>query len=137
MRPPSIENIYYRSRSGNEDVINTLKSQDQDRYYGNITDKRDSSKNRLSILDELKSIMIQELEGVIYPKRIKFGFISFIVFAILGVIMPLVYNTWEHQVSEFLRVPVENNLFVFILFIIGLSLNFIYIAMELREATQK
>ena len=125
------------STSTNQDVVNTLKSQSKRQYYDDLVDKRDSAKNRLTVLEELKKIMNQELEALTYPKHIKFGFTCFIIFAALGVFVPLFYNTWDKTISTVLIMPIENNALVLMLFTIGLTLNFVYIGLELREATLK
>lgn len=44
------------STSTNQDVVNTLKSQSKRQYYDDLVDKRDSAKNRLTVLEELKKI---------------------------------------------------------------------------------
>jgi hypothetical protein len=140
----SFDERYYKINSlvvarepTNQNVINTLKNESRKRYYTDLVDKSNSANNRLTILQELKKIMDHELDALTYPKNIKFGFACFIIFAGLGVFVPLLYNTWDESISKYLILPIENNIFVIILFTIGLTLNFVYIGLELREATLK
>jgi hypothetical protein len=97
----------------------------------------DSANSRLSVLKELLKVSKEELSTVIYPKHIKFGFISFIVFAVLGVFAPLAYDTWSEIILKVFLIPIDTNAFVLILFTVGLTLNFIYIGLELRIAQSK
>ena len=86
----------------------------------------------------------REYNSVAYPKLIAFGFGSLVTFAILGVIFPLTYGSWiktyESWVKPFfLYIPynyVHPNVLVIIAFIIGLSITFIYIGLELFYATR-
>ena len=86
----------------------------------------------------------REYNSVAYPKLIVFGFVSLITFAILGVIFPLTYGSWisfyESSVKIlFPYIPytyVHPNVLVIIAFIIGLSITFIYIGLELYYATR-
>ena len=127
--------------SENQNSVTSLQNEIKHQSFINLVDKRNSASQRLAILQELIKIMTQELEGLTYPKYIKFGFASFVMFAVLGVFVPLLYNTWEgfvdESISKVLVMPIENNALVLILFTIGLTLNFVYIGLELREATLK
>ena len=106
-------------------------------YYDDLIKQRDIVKDRLFVLDALTNLMNEELKNLILPRKIRFGFISFIIFTGLGVFVPLLYNTWNDLISEYLILPIENNVFVLILFTIGLALNFVYIRLELQEAIKK
>lgn len=120
-----------------ERILEEAKENTELLYYDDLIKKRDAIHDRLSLLEALTNLMNEELKNLVYPPKIWFGFISFIIFTGLGVFIPLLYNTWNESISKYLILPIENNIFVLILFTIGLTLNFVYIALELREATLK
>lgn len=111
-----------------------MKSHNEVRIFQDLEDKRDAGKSRLAVLNELLMIMNQEQNALKYPKHMKFGFISFLVLAALGVFVPLIYATWSEDLISLTQLPIDINGFVLVLFSIGLSLNFIYNGMELLEA---
>jgi hypothetical protein len=126
-----------RIPSGEEQIVGAIMNQnEQDRYY-NLIEKINSANSRLSVLKELLKVSRQELNTAIYPKHIKLGFISFIAFAVLGVFAPLAYNTWGEFISKVFLIPIDTNAFVLILFTAGLTLNFIYIGLEVRIVQSK
>ena len=120
-----------------ERILETVRENTELLYYDDLTKQRDTVKERLFVLDALTKLMNEELKNLILPRKIRFGFISFIIFTGLGVFVPLLYNTWNDLISKYLILPIENNILVLILFTIGLTLNFVYMGLELQEAIKK
>jgi outer membrane murein-binding lipoprotein Lpp len=71
----------------------------------------------------------KELRSITYPKHLIFGFSSFVLFAILGVIIPLTSQWWQSYSYKYLGM--DPNSFAVILFIIGLCVTFAYIGIEI------
>jgi hypothetical protein len=67
----------------------------------------------------------EELHFLVYPKHLKFGFISFGLFAFLGVIIPLMHQWWSPYFEY------NSDAFAFIMFLIGLIITFVYISSEI------
>jgi hypothetical protein len=123
------------SNEGEHDRFHTLKAKIRDMEAEVLSAQR------------MKEFDQQEYNSVAYPKLIAFGFGSLVTFAILGVIFPLTYGSWvrvrtyESWVNLlFPYIPytyVHPNVLVIIAFIIGLSITFIYIGLELYYATRQ
>jgi hypothetical protein len=126
-----------RIPSGEEQIVSAIMNRNEIERYHDLIEKRNSASSRLSVLRELLKILREELNAAIYPKHTKFGFISFLIFAVLGVFVPLTYNTWNEIISKVFFIPIDTNAFVLILFTVGLTLNFIYIGLELRVAISR
>jgi hypothetical protein len=100
----------------------------------------DREKDKASLLEAHLNDLNKEFDSLAFPKYIWFGFASFIVFTILGVIFPLTYNFW----GEYLLNENKNLMFLIFhannialsLFIIGLALIFAYILVELIHALE-
>ena len=83
----------------------------------------------------MKKYYEQEYNSIAYPKNIIFGLASLITFAVIGVIFPLTYEWWVIPLFTSSGYNLNVNLLVVIFFIIGLSITFMYIGMELYYAT--
>lgn len=134
----SITAIAHPSISENQDIINKMESQQEQNIYDDLIRSRDHTKNRLMMLEEITNTSRQELNSMEYPKHIRFGFISLIVFAIIGVIIPLTYGNWGevilHLRTQGYTLPLDLTSIILILFGIGLGLNLTYIYLELSIA---
>jgi surface polysaccharide O-acyltransferase-like enzyme len=82
----------------------------------------------------------REFDSLAFPKYIKFGFTSLVVYAALGVIFPLTYGIWGKYLLEdnvdLMFLIFHANDIALLLFVIGLSLTLVYIALELIHALE-
>jgi len=60
-----------------------------------------------------------------------FGFIPFALFAFLGVVIPLMHQWWYHYLNE------NSDVFAFTMFLIGLTIIFAYILVEIHSMLKK
>jgi hypothetical protein len=137
LREATIPSSYsYQSREiSNEGELNRFHT---------LQDKIRDVEAEILSAKRMKDYDQREYNSVAYPKLIIFGFVSLITFAILGVIFPLTYGSWisfyESSVKIlFPFIPytyLHPNVLVIIAFIIGLSITFIYIGLELYYATR-
>ena len=68
-------------------LIEDSKSRDE-RIESNERRKQlDSEKSKRSLLEEKLANCTKEINDIIYPKYLNFGYFSFVIFAILGVII--------------------------------------------------
>ena len=63
----------------------------------------------------------EDLKSISYPKYVKFGYGSLIIFAILGVILPLTYRWWQVYLLN------HSEIFGLGAFSIGLILTLLYL----------
>jgi predicted RND superfamily exporter protein len=93
-----------------------------------LRDQLNREESRISFLEDSKTTQENDLKFLVYPKYVKFGYASFIIFAMIGVIFPLTYRWWPlywRNNSELLSLSA---------FGIGLLLTFLYLGLELRNA---
>jgi len=74
------------------------------------------------------ALVDRELSSITYPQYMIFGFSSFVLFAFLGVIMPLTSKLWYSYVKE--NLYLDPDFFVITLFLIGLIVTLAYIGIE-------
>jgi ABC-type multidrug transport system fused ATPase/permease subunit len=110
---------------GNQEDIN--------RFY-RLRDEIRSTEAKNQGIRKVKEYYETEYNSVAYPKNIKFGFVSLIIFAIIGVIFPLTYEWWVIPLFTNSGYEFNVNLLVVIFLAIGLTLTFLYIAKELYDA---
>jgi hypothetical protein len=79
-------------------------------------------------LSELKKTYEKELESSSFPRHITFGYVSQVVFAILGVVFPLTYGSWSGYLDD------NSNVVAIVLFGVGLAMTFSYIISEVWAA---
>jgi hypothetical protein len=48
--------------------------------------------SQIEFLEKLNRDLQRDFESLTFPKYIKFGFASFLIFAVSGVVFPLTYN---------------------------------------------
>jgi hypothetical protein len=114
-----------------------LSSRDEIRNRDKLNDRVKMAEDIISALNLSKNDLQRELTYSTFPKNMKFGFSSFVIFAILGVIFPLTYNIWgEYLLSDpnLISLLRYTDTMAIILFSIGLALTFVYIGLELRHA---
>lgn len=109
--------------------------------FTNIDNELNETRYQISNLQDDQKRTEDELTDIVYPKHSRFGFISFIIFAGLGVIIPMAYRSWGTYliglsdtypiILQYL--PTSNDI-VIMLFAIGLAINFIYIFLEVRPS---
>jgi hypothetical protein len=112
--------------------------------FHTLQDKIRDVKAEILSAQRMKDYDHREYNSVAYPKLIVFGFGSLITFAILGVIFPLTYGSWVLFYGSWVKILfpsipytyVHPNVLAIIAFIIGLSITFIYIGLELYYATR-
>ena len=70
-------------------------------------------------------VLLSSWSGAVENKQPNYFYcMLFFIFAFLGVFIPLFYDVWNAEISRVLTMPTENNVFVIILFTVGLTLNF-------------
>jgi len=92
-------------------------------------DKQEEELKAMSLLELRKSEYEEQLESISFPKYIWFGFSSLAYFAVVGVVVPLIYVLLIDQVQQHVSV-----LLVFFLFSSGLTVMFLYLYLEIRQA---
>jgi ABC-type multidrug transport system fused ATPase/permease subunit len=107
--------------------------EDVNRFY-RLRDEIRSTEAKNQGIRNVKEYYEKEYNSVAYPKNIYFGFISLIIFAVIGVIFPLTYEWWVIPLFTNSGYEFNVNLLVVIFLAIGLSLTFLYIAKELYDA---
>lgn len=120
-----------RPISESESIIRYHKNENENRIFEAHIQNKNNEENKLSFLKERLRIYEQELKSLIYPKHLKFAYISFIIFAIFGVIIPLTYEWWNIYFGEY------SDIFALSMFGAGLMLSFVYIYMEMHDTTKK
>jgi hypothetical protein len=142
-RPTYVEG-YHRIKSDGERTSDTLYSIEENREFHRLDEELRETSSRITHLEETAKSILEELSAVAYPKNALFGFLSFIVFAILGVIIPLTYRLWATSLLDLSKqyaiiVPQLNNAnhIVVGLFSLGLAINFCYIALEVYPSFKK
>jgi hypothetical protein len=99
----------------------------------------DQELGRASFLETHLNDVRREFDSLAFPKYIKFGFISLVLYAALGVIFPLTYSIWGKYLLESVDltflIPHANNI-ALLLFGIGLTLTLVYIGLELIHALE-
>jgi len=111
------------SASGN--IVGAVQNQEENREFNELIDKKRNEESRLSFLEEFKKDYRRELDAIAYPRYFKLGFISFISFAIFGVIAPFTYRWWSLYLKDY------SNIFGLVMFGIGLIFAFLYIYLEM------
>jgi hypothetical protein len=112
--------------------------------YTNIDNELNETRYKISNLEDEERRVKEELQDVVYPQYARFGFASFIFFAIVGVIIPISYRIWttffldQSNSYPVIRqyLPISNSV-VIALFTIGLAVNFVYIFSEVRPSLKK
>lgn len=144
-RPPPSPDVFIRHmKSDSQRTIDTLYTIEENREFQRLVDEFRETRSRISYLEEATKLILEELLAVAYPKYALFGFVSFIVFAILGVIIPLTYRLWGAYLLDLSKqymivVPYLDNasLIVVGLFSLGLAINFYYIALEVYPSFKR
>ena len=115
--------------------VKLFRPEEDDEKLRTLRDNLEKEKNHSDFLREHLSLNRVELTSTIYPKRLKFGFFSFIIFAWLGVIFPLTSQWWQQHINGFLNL--SSDLLAIIAFGIGLAVTFAYIGMETVSVLKK
>jgi len=112
-------------------IIESNRTLEEQRSYNELVKELAEKENKFKFLNQQYSLYNEELHSVVYPKHLKLGFISFGLFAILGVVIPLMHQWWYPAFNE------NSDAFAFIMFLIGLSITFAYILLEIRSILKK
>ena len=91
----------------------------------------DRIENELFVLKAIKNEYERQLEYYSFPKFIKFGFFSQVYFAFVGVVVPLSYRYWILCLGKYAQYYQE---IIFIVFVSGLVLMFLYLMMEIWQS---
>jgi hypothetical protein len=113
--------------SPSEQFSRVLRNRDEIRNRNKLDDERNSEKNQILFLEGFKATQENDLKFLVYPKYVNFGYSSFIIFAISGVIFPLTYKWWPAYFLD------NSEIFGLSAFGIGLILTFFYLGLELRN----
>jgi outer membrane murein-binding lipoprotein Lpp len=90
---------------------------------------------KINYLEKQLDQVTGELRSITYPKHVIFGISSFVLFAILGVIIPLTSQWWQSYSYKYLGL--DPNSLAVILFIIGLFITFLYFGIEIYSIFHK
>jgi hypothetical protein len=141
---PYIPTLDYEIRSDGDRIIDALYAQEGNREFKIKVDALKKTKDDFSRLKNEWDLISDELMDVSYPKHALFGFLSFVLFAVLGVIIPLTYRLWgpllldiSKQYSSVLPYLDSSNHIVVGLFSVGLAVNLCYILLEVYPALNR
>ena len=112
-------------------IIEANRTLEEERNFNELTKELVEKENKLKFLNQQYSLYNEELHSLVYPKHLKFGFISFGLFAFLGVVIPLMHQWWSPYFRE------NSDIFALIMFLIGLAITFAYILLEIRSMLKK
>jgi hypothetical protein len=111
--------------------LNQISEEQQNFNIKNLEKEIKEKENKVTFLNQQLSLLKEELHTLIYPKHVKFGFISFGLFAFLGVVIPLMHKWWSPYFKA------NSDVFAFIMFLIGLIITFVYISSEISSIFKK
>jgi hypothetical protein len=101
----------------------------QDREYADrMREKLGDESAQIHLLSSLRKNHEQKLESSSFPRHITFGYVSQVVFAILGVVIPLTHGSWSGYLGD------NSNILAIVLFGVGLATTFGYIISEVWVA---
>lgn len=129
---------YHPSES--ETQIDAIYGAHRVRSRNELVRESDQELGRALFLETQLKDVKREFDSLAFPKYIKFGFTSLVVYAALGVIFPLTYGIWGKYLLEdnvdLMFLIFHANDIALLLFVIGLSLTLVYIALELIHALE-
>ena len=132
-----IPNITRAIRSDSDKMIDYYRNHEEDKEFRLKIDTWKNTRADIARLKQSIALINEELMDVTYPEHARLGFFSFVLFAILGVIIPLTYRLWATYLLDLSKeyaiiVSQLNNAnhIVVGLFSLGLAINFCYIALE-------
>ncbi len=76
-------------------IIEANISLEEQQSFNELLKELGEKENKLKFLNQQLTLYNEELHSLVYPKHLKFGFISFGLFAFLGVIIPLMHQWWS------------------------------------------
>lgn len=122
-------------------ITDAVRDSGENGKFTNLDNELNETRYKISILQDSEKRIREELLDVVYPKHARFGFLSFIIFAGLGVIIPMAYRIWTGFLLDLANaypiiiqyLPDVNNIVV-ALFSFGLALNFFYIFLDVRPS---
>jgi hypothetical protein len=117
--------------SSSNNLIDAAHTREENREFNELTDRKRNEDIRLTFLEESKRDYERELYAIAYPRFMKLGFISFISFAILGVVIPFTYGWWSLYLKGY------SNIFGIGMFGVGLVVAFLYIYLEMSFSLKK
>lgn len=126
----SISPSSYSSDIGSR-ILEANRTLEEQRSFNELLKELEEKENKLKFLNQQYSLNNEELHSLVYPKHLTFGFISFGLFAFLGVVIPLMHQWWYHYLNE------NSDVFALIMFLIGLTITFAYILVEIHSMLKK
>jgi len=117
--------LYSLSSDGASRIIEETQYVEEQQNFDNLKRELVEKENKIKFLNQQLSLNKDELHSLVYPKYLKFGFFSFVLFALLGIITPLTYQWWSPYIV------IDSDIFAFSMFLIGLIITFIYIFSEI------
>lgn len=117
--------MYSLSSDGASRIIEETQYVEEQQNFDNLKRELVEKENKIKFLNQQLSLNKDELHSLVYPKHLKFGFFSFVLFALLGVIIPLTHQWWSPYII------IDSDIFAFSMFLIGLIITFIYIFSEI------
>lgn len=105
-------------------IIESDRSIEEENRFLDLKKEFEREQGTLDFLNKQFNEYSEEMNALVYP-NMKFGFISFALFAFLGVIIPLTSNWWDDYLTGY------SDIFAFVTFVIGLLLTFVYIYFEI------
>ena len=101
---------------------------EEERNRNKLLDECNREESRILYLQESKATQQNDWKLLAYPKYLKFGYLSFIIFALCGAIFPLTYRWWPLYLLN------QSEIVGLSAFGLGLILTFLYLGLELRNA---
>ena len=112
-------------------IIESNISLEEQQSFNELLKELGEKENKLKFLNQQLTLYNEELHSLVYPKHLKFGFISFGLFAFLGVIIPLMHQWWSPYFKY------NSDAFASIMFLIGLIITFVDISSEISSFFKK
>lgn len=106
-------------------IINHGYAIEEKRKFEHLKTDFNSKLTEIKYLEKQIDRDSKELHSITYPKHWRFGYSSFLIFAVLGVIVPVTSQWWYFYTKEY------TDLFAIISFSIGLGITFAYIGKEI------
>jgi hypothetical protein len=96
-----------------------------------LDDEYEGQFNTIAILEGTKARYEEQIEALAFPRFAKFGLGSLVYFGVVGVVVPL-YCGLSLSVVDY-----ASGAWIMAAFVSGLSLTFVYLGLEMREALRK
>jgi len=106
-------------------MVNLELIRDERKALSDAYRKRAIEESNIEMQKKMKGQLTKELESLINQKHLAFELLFLFIFAMLGVVLPLLYPYWSPHTLWF-----SPNVVAIVAFLIGLILTFIYLGVE-------